>query len=254
MRIRLKILTGFLILMITLAVAGVWSIHELNTMGTSVQRILDDNYTSLHAAKMMIEALERQNQGTLLLVSGNWDAGRAIMTSADSLFELEFDMAQAKEANREKIQKLDMIRSSYDSYKEIWEKPIVGTKKEGNLDWYLKELHVAFLNAKSSVNGLVEMNDKVMYDTATDIRNRSYKAIMPGVIAVTAAFVFSLIFNFFMNHYLIGPLVKIRDGVKMFVEREVPFDVEVDTDDEISDLASMIGTLCIMVQKSGREE
>ena len=37
MGIRLKILSGFLILVFMLIIAGVWSIYELQSMGTSLK-------------------------------------------------------------------------------------------------------------------------------------------------------------------------------------------------------------------------
>jgi cytochrome c peroxidase len=62
--------------------AGAWSIYELKTVGTSVQRLLDDNYKSINAARLMTEALERKDSAILLLLSGNWTEGREIIESA----------------------------------------------------------------------------------------------------------------------------------------------------------------------------
>ena len=59
MGLRLKILSGFLILVVMLIIAGIWSIYELRTVGSSVQKLLDENYRSINAAKRMILALER---------------------------------------------------------------------------------------------------------------------------------------------------------------------------------------------------
>ena len=59
MKLRMKIMSGFLILVIMLALAGIFSIYELTTISSSVQSLLDDNYKSIIAAKKMIEALER---------------------------------------------------------------------------------------------------------------------------------------------------------------------------------------------------
>ena len=70
MGLQFKILSGFFILVLMLFIAGLWSIYELNSIGSSVQSILDENYTSIHAAKRMKEALEREDSGVLLLLLG----------------------------------------------------------------------------------------------------------------------------------------------------------------------------------------
>ena len=56
MGLRTKILSGFAILTAMLFIAGVWSFYELRSMGGSVQKVLDENYRSIHAAKMLNEA------------------------------------------------------------------------------------------------------------------------------------------------------------------------------------------------------
>jgi hypothetical protein len=94
MSLRFKILSGFLILALMLAIAGIWSIYELNSIGTSVQELLDDNYRSIKAAEMMTEALERQDSGILLLLLGKWEEGRRILDSADNLFEKGYQIAE----------------------------------------------------------------------------------------------------------------------------------------------------------------
>lgn len=247
MSLRLKILSGFIILAIMLFVAGIWSIHELNTMGSSVQRLLDEDFKSMNAAMQMIEALEREDSGSLLLFLGNWEEGRAIIASGDSLFEQMYQQAQRQDELSGEKEYLESIRVSYEAYKDLWEKPIVGTDREGNLTWYFQELHKAFLDVKSSVNDLLAYNDQIMYRTATNLRNRSNRAIMPGIIAVGAALLFTMIFNFFVNFYVISPLVKIRDAVNQFIERKIPYNVELETSDEIGDLALSIGRLCMRI-------
>lgn len=77
---------GFLILALMLAVAGAVSIYELKTVGALVQALLDDNYRSITTAKKMTEALERQDSGILLLLSGKWKQGRETITTADNNF------------------------------------------------------------------------------------------------------------------------------------------------------------------------
>ena len=68
MGLRFKILLGFLILALMLFIAGVWSIYELNSIGSSVPKMLNENYQSIHAGKKMIESLEREDSAILMLL------------------------------------------------------------------------------------------------------------------------------------------------------------------------------------------
>jgi NtrC-family two-component system sensor histidine kinase KinB len=244
----MKIFSGFVILAVVLFVAGSWSIYELNRVGASVQQVLDQGYARVHGARMMIEALQREDSGTLLLFQGRWEEGREILASADSLFEEGLRQAQGRDGSVDAAACLDEIRSRYDAYQVLWAGPIAGTEKEGDLSLYFEGLHRASMDVKASVNRLLDQNDRVIYDTATELRNRSNRAIMPGIVAVVAAFVFTLIFNFFVNFYVVSPMVKIHQGIQRFLGNNVPFDVEIETNDEIADLARDVERLCTRIQ------
>ena len=106
MKIRTKILLGFLILAVMLAVAGAYSIYELTTIGTSVQKLLDDNYKSINAAKMMIEALEREDSGVLLLLSGKWKQGREISGDDEQMLEDLYLLSQRLEERLDTLERI----------------------------------------------------------------------------------------------------------------------------------------------------
>jgi HAMP domain-containing protein len=254
MGLRIKILSGFLILTAMLFIAGVWSIYELSSIGISVQRLLDDNYKSINAAKTMIEALEREDSAVLLLLSGKWEQGRSIMESADSFFQKGFEVAKNNITIPGEQEYVNDIESNYKTYKALWIKPVVGTKSEGNLSWYFQKVHRAFLDAKISVEKLMTLNDETMYRTASDLKNRAHRAIMPGIVAILSALIFTVIFNYLINYYMVSPIIKITEGIQKFIKGREPFDVKVETQDELYHLVSAIQELCARSRSSEAAE
>lgn len=244
MRLRTKILLGFLFPALMLLVAGAWSIYELNSVGASVQKLLDDNYRSINAGRTMLEALEQQDSAVLWLLLGNWDRGRALLTPADSLFETGFQAALHNLTVPGEKNCLDSVRIHYDAYKSLWIRPIVGTQKERNLDWYFAEVHAQFQRTKVAINHLIGLNDQVMYQTASELKEKSKRTIMPGVVAILSALVFTFIFSYFVNYYMLNPIFRIIKGIQAFLESQRPFNVEVETRDEFVELTSAIRTLC----------
>lgn len=247
MGIRFKILFGFLTLVVMLLIAGIWSIYELNSIGSNIPKMLDENYQSIHAAKKMNEALERENSAILLLVLGNWDRGRSLLRTADSLFNENYKFAYTNITIPGEQDRLDAIKSRYEDYKKLWQRPIVSTQKEGNIEWYFQSIHNSFLSVKSSIEDLIDLNDKTMYQVASDLEKRSERAIMPGIVAIISALVFTLIFNFLVNYFVVGPIIKITNRIKRFKENNTPFDVSVETRDELFYLSNEISDLCTLV-------
>lgn len=243
MGIRTKMLSGFLILVMMLFLAGIWSIYESRTVGSSVQAILDDNYKSINAAGIMMEALEREDSAILLLLSGNGREGRQIIESADVSFEEGFRIAQNNVTIPGEKDQVAEIRKNYRFFKQLWLEPIVGTGHERNLDWYFQEVHQAFLNVKLAVSKLMAMNDRAMYQTATELKGRAHRAVMPGVVAILAALVFSLVFNYFVNFYMVKPIITITSEINRFLEIGAPMKVQIETNDELRTLTSAIRQL-----------
>ena len=254
MGLRAKILIGFFILSSMLLVAGAWSIHEVSTTGTSVQKLLDENYKSINAAKMMMEALERQDSATLLLILGKGEEGSKIMNFADDLFQQKLQFAEKNVTEPDESAVVEMIRFRYDIYKNVLQKPMGGTNKKGDLNWYFQSVHPSFLGVRNAVEKLMALNDQVMYETASDLQSRANRAVMPGIVAIVAAVLFSLLFNYFVNYYMVGPIIKITRAIDDFVKSGKPFDVKVETNDEIEGLVSAVYSLTSQVRMAEKEQ
>ena len=210
MGLRFKILSGFVILALMLAIAGVWTILELKSTGFSIQAILDENYQSIFAGEDMIEALEREDSAILLLLLGKWQKGREQLMAADSVFMEKLDFAYSNVTIPGEKTSLDTIKQRYTNYKKLWERPIVDTPKEGNIEWYFQYSHLAFQNVKEALNHFNNLNNTTMYKTATILKQRSDRAIMPGLIAIVAALLFTVIFNYFVNFFTIRLYVQAK--------------------------------------------
>jgi methyl-accepting chemotaxis protein len=243
MKIRTKILLGFLILAVMLAAAGAYSIYELTSLSASVQKLLDDNYKSITASKQMIEALEREDSGILLLLSGKWKEGRSTIVDADENFKHFLAVAGNNVTIPGEKNFIEKIHAAYNVYRSNWDRPIVGTDYEGNLNWYFEKVHREFNEAKEAVQELMALNDKVMYQTASNLKNRARRAIMPGIVALSSALVFSLVFNFFVNLYIVNPILQLIQSIKNFLRSGQPVKLDIETKDELRDLADSIVNL-----------
>lgn len=230
-----------------LSVAGVWSIFEFSSIGSRVTSLLDENYQSISYSNAMVEALEREDSGTLLLLMGHWEDGRKTLADADSIFRANLNLAYSNVTILGEEEILDTIKNQYFTYKKIWERPIVGTDKQGQLAWYYQNIHPEFLTVKSTIQKLAEINVQTMYETSSDLKDKANRAVMPGIIAIISALIFTLIFNFLVDRFMVSPIIKMTDRVKLFKQKRVPFDVSIDTKDEIRDLQESIRDLCEIV-------
>jgi hypothetical protein len=222
MKLRPKILPGFLILALMLLLAGIWAVYQLKVLGISAQRMLDENYKSIHAAQQMIESLKRQDSAILLLLLGKWEEGRSILESSDASFQEALGIAKGNITISGEEVRVEAVAKSYAAYKGIWIRPIVGTVNEGNLNWYTEQVHPAFLEVKSCINKVRDLNSTAMYESASELKDRARRAVTPGAVAVMAALVFSLLFSYFVNYYVVSPILRVTGAVQEFANRAGP--------------------------------
>lgn len=235
-----------------LIVAGIWSIYELSQMGTSVQRFLNENYKSIQVSNEMLNALSEENDAILLLLKGDWDKGREMLDRADKNFLEKLELAENNITIENEKQYLIEIREEYSRFKSNWIRPIVDTPKQGNLSWYYENIFLNLSKLQKHIKNLIAVNDKAIYETSKELKAKSNRAIMPGIISVIAALIFTFIFIYFINYYFVSPIIKMKSKVKDFIERRVPFVKEVETNDEISELEDSIRLLCEINQSMDR--
>ena len=245
MRITLKskILLSFMLLMAMLVVAGAISIREFRWLSDTVHGLIQNNYKSIEASKKMLDALEREDSGILLLLLGEWEEGRKILESADSLFLLSFNVAKNNLTEENEGDYIRRIENEYTLYKEKWLRPIVGTDKQGDLFWYRSDIHQSFLNAKKAVEDLMTLNQEVMYEEASHLREKSKRAIMPGIVSIIAAVIFSLLLNFFITRYFVRPIIQLTENVRGLKFGQKYLKENVSFNDEIKDLELAISDM-----------
>src|SRR5262245_56539686 len=92
MRVRTKLLLGYLGFVLALGALGGWSAHTLRQMSAVSGRIVSQNYDSVVAAQDMKESLERQDSAALFDLLGQSErASRQVVEH-----RARFDRALAK--------------------------------------------------------------------------------------------------------------------------------------------------------------
>jgi methyl-accepting chemotaxis protein len=243
MKIKFKVLAGFILIIAMLIVAGFMSIYEFMRLGKSVNALIEDNYKTIEASKTMLEALEREDSGILLLFSGHWKEGRSILLSGDSAFNKAFKVAKNNITEKDEDKRIEKISGSYNQFKKNWDIPIVGTDKEQNFEWYFNVIHKQFLIVKHDVKLLMELNQESLYIESTKLKEQSRRAIMPGIVAIVSALVFLIIFNFFISKYFIKPIESLIYSVKHFNSYNNTFNAGIVSNDEFKELETEIQNL-----------
>ena len=95
MTLKKKILLGYGVICVLMGLVVLWAVINLISLGRASNAILKENYRSILAAENMVDALERQDSGILLMFLGDTEIGIAQFRENEAVF-LEW-LARAKD-------------------------------------------------------------------------------------------------------------------------------------------------------------
>src|ERR1700694_2520933 len=93
MRLRTKLLAGYLGFVLALGVLGAWSPQTLRTMSSVAGRIIAENYDSVVAAETMKESLERLDSAALFELTGQHERALRQASEHRARFNAAFEKA-----------------------------------------------------------------------------------------------------------------------------------------------------------------
>lgn len=241
-KLKIKIFSSFMLLVLMLLIAGVMSIWELNKMNNSFSNVIDNNYLSIEHALKVTHALEREDSGILMLFLGNRDEGMRVINTADSNIALSMKEIKknATEPGEEAL--IENIEDEYKTYITLLNS-IVAANKIDNEEAIYKDLHSQLTITKQSVTNLMELNQSSMYSKANEMHKKLYQTIMPSIVSIVLAIVFAILLNFYISHYFINPLNKLITAIRNYIPPSTNLNVEIKSEDELKALELEINSL-----------
>lgn len=217
------------------------SIWELRKMNNSFSNVIDNNYQSIEHALKIIDALEREDSGILMLYLGNIDEGMSVIQSADSTIKRSMIEINKNATEQGESQIIENIEQEYRDYFSTLNTMI--EERTNNEKIAYKELHNQFIDTKTEVNTLLELNQTSMYAKSTEMHNRLYQTMMPGIISIVLAIIIALLLNFFITRYFVNPLHILISATKNYKPPLPNINADIKSDDELKTLQLEINNL-----------
>ncbi len=248
MTLQKKLNFGFILLPILLLVAGGWSYYRFNTLSRDVQALLDEDYVSIHAAMTMTRALERMDSAALLFLSGDDSTARAILKAAEPRFAAALDTAGRNRTLPGEGKLIEGIERDIAAFRaaldDFFQAP--------SPDRYRRDVQPRFEAAMHSIEALRLANADAMYATALSLSESARRAGLPATIFIIAAVLFTLLFAWMTHLYIVAPLRQLLARVRRWRETGRFEPPEIETGDEIEQLAAELKEISILHPRDDR--
>lgn len=241
MTFKKKILIGYGVCFVLMGLVIGWAVTNLVSLGKATDAILSENYRSIIAAENMVDAIERQDSGILLIFLGDGKKGAAQFHENEALF-LGW-LARAKD-NITIVGEADIIQSiqkDYETYRSLFfdlNKLQNVTHPAFYLSLYQETIHPAFDKVRKACISLRNLNEETMYAASVKAGKVAHRAIWSTILVALAALMAALVFSLFLVERIVQPIRRFMEASGKISSGDYTVKIPVETKDELGELAN----------------
>jgi NtrC-family two-component system sensor histidine kinase KinB len=245
---RKKILLGYgaslLLIIVVLSLAVVLILR----LGQASESILRENYRSIQAAENMIDAVERQDSATLLILLGYELQGASEFRENETLF-LQW-LGRAKDnitiAGEKEI--IDTLEKGYTRYlSEISNLQLLHRAAPARAtDAYHEVVLPLFRSIRDTCIKLRDLNHETMYAASNRANKISVQAVFSISVIGGISVVIVIIFSLFLSRLISRPVTELKEAALQVAQGNYDVQVPVRGSDELALLATQFN---VMVEK-----
>ncbi len=247
--IRKKIRYGFFTIGGLLFLSGLISSLELVRFKSATRQMVLGSQENIEISKSMLDAVQEQNSALLLYItSDSIDAPvyESMILAASGDFQRAY--AQADLATRGG-EELKPVFTAWQYYTSI----IGQVTPDTGIEWFTQVYKTSYHNLTHAIKEFMVRGQEQTIEHTQRLENSAYRASMVGIIALCAGILLALVFYFMMNTYFVSPVLKMDASLKRYLGARLPYEVHIDTDDEIATLNSNITALAAENRKMKQE-
>src|ERR1700730_491470 len=186
MKLRTKLLVGYLGFVLAVGLLGAWSAQTLRRMSSVAGRIIAENYDSVVAAEAMKESLERLDSAALFELTGQHERAMRQASEHQARFNAAFEKAQGNITEIGEADVIAAIGRGRDDYIQRFDEFL--RSPENRSVKYFQVLEPRFGAIKDDCDRLLNLNQEAMRRKA-DAASQTAQRWFLYTLALTTAFV-----------------------------------------------------------------
>jgi NtrC-family two-component system sensor histidine kinase KinB len=250
MPLHTKILVGYGVTLAPVVVVLIWAIGNLVRLGHASDAILRENYKSILAAENMIDAIERQDSATLLVMLDYGSEGLAQFRESENHFLQWLGRAKDNVTIAGEADILASIERGYSTYLVNFSRlrDVRASPQQHAGEFYHETVLPSFVHVRDEAVRLRELNNDTMYAASGRARAVAQRAIWSTSAVGLAAIGLGLGFSMLLSRRLVHPIRQMMEVSEALAAGNYDVQVRARGADELSRLAESFNA---MAQKLG---
>lgn len=235
--LKLKIILGYVIILLISLTAGIIAMITFRTLGTSIGKIYHENYQSVLAAENMVKSLQRQENAQLAMISGDVDLGSLLEKEQRELFLTWYERGIASIALPSEPRILDSIKHEYQRFLQLSDTLTALNQRRAPVSLQ-KNYHFMVLRPQQEkvqelCFELLEVNHNAILLADARARAQASDATLVLLAASIFAGMLSVIAAVYFIRGIVRPLAELTSSVRSIGEGDLSHTIQVRTKDEI---------------------
>ncbi len=254
--IKRKVLLGCIILAAILFFSSLISIFEFSRMNRYVSGVIADNIRSINAARELLSVSEQYNISLMNgLVLENAEQLEELPSAPQAELVASFEDLSKRFVTPEERAAADSVMYAYAAYMQVVAEAEQVWKHDYSQrqHWFFNRLQPVYLKFRGYMMQLTSICQDALIESSQDVREGTYRSLMPGLVSVLVGLILVLLFDYYLNYYLINPLLKVTAGIKGYRYHGRGYNVKLDNDDELEELNEAVGDIVDQNQSYKRE-
>jgi NtrC-family two-component system sensor histidine kinase KinB len=245
---RKKILLGYGASLLLIIVVLSWAVFMILRLGRASESILRENYQSIQAAENMIDAVERQDSATLLILLGYENQGVSEFRRNETIF-LQW-LGRAKDNITISGEKEIIVTLEKDYARYLGEIPnlqlLYRSDRPKAANVYHEVILPLFRSIRDACIKLRDLNHETMYVASNRANKISVQAVVSISVIGGASVIIAIVFSLFLSHLISRPVTELKEAALQVAQGNYEVQVPVKGSDEFALLTTQFN---LMVEK-----
>lgn len=233
--IKSKVLLSCVSIGLILLLSTIISFFEFGRMSRYISDLVADNIASVNISRIMLNNTDEYNTRLFYLINDEVvDTGKFYDRKKRYIREFDNSLKEIKGYLNTKKEKMlsDSVSLAYDQYIErlndldsLW---FAGYEVRKN--WYFEILQPVHEMQRTYIQRLSYTSQNSLTENYNSIQDNYSRVVTPGVVAMAAGIILIVLFNAFLNYYILSPIVRMNKALEKYKKYNKSYDVDIHTD------------------------
>lgn len=243
-----KIYAGFILVIIILLIIALWSISNFNSLSSSINNIMEENYRSIQSSENMIENIERQDSAILLMLSGQDNEGLTTFRNYEQDFLKWFSRAEDNITINGESEIINEINESYTEYLIRFDE-FRNLQGEERQQYYNEVYSEWFFNTKEKIRELRGINQEEMISAQQEADFRANRAMLSTALISILGIIVAILSGFYLTNKILSPVNQLQSGIQKVASKNFKEKLPVNSNDEIGELTEEFNKMIDKLQE-----